>query len=192
VPLGKPAEALGKPEGERVSTTPPSGPTPKANLRIVFAVVWVVGQVVLVLTADRRVDGAFGFRMFPESSTLKIALFREVDGPPGQGRQRIHVDAGVWNARSADGISHRLTWYDRVPTPYWIFDQEMPASYGARTQLARLAGALDDVASHVPNDAETHRFILEVIVRRNGREPVQHQLVSRERTLPHAPAPGGS
>ncbi len=134
----------------------------------------------LVLTADRRSDGAFGFRMFSESSSLKLVLYREVEREGG-GLTRVHVDDGVWMARSEDGTVHRLTWYDRVPAPFWAFDREMHASYGAATQLSRLRGALDDVASHVPNDAETRRFVLEVTVRRNGREPVVHRLVSQER-----------
>ncbi len=157
---------------------PPKACGPAHSYRILFAAFWLAGQMALVLTASRRVDGAFGFRMFSESSTMKLVLSRELE----QGR--VHVDDGVWTAHAADGTVHRLTWYDRVPTPYWIFDREMHASYGAAAQLARLQGALDDVAAHVPNDAETKRFVLDVTVRRNGREPVVHRLLSRERSLP--------
>lgn len=117
--------------------------------------------------------------MFSESSSMKLVLYREVDGESGP--KRVHVDGGIWMAASSDGRIHRLTWYDRVPAPFWVFDQEMNASYGAATQLSRLQGALDDVASHVPNDAETRRFTLDVTMRRNGREPVVHRLVSRDR-----------
>jgi hypothetical protein len=157
---------------------PPPGTGSGFNYRILFAALWIASQVALVVTADRRIDGAFGFRMFAESSSIKLVLYRELDSG-----KRVHVDAGVWTARSVDGTVHRLTWYDRVPMPYWIFDQEMHASYGARTQLWRLQGALDDVAIHIPNDAETRRFVLDVTVRRNGREPVVHQLTSRERDV---------
>ena len=65
--------------------------------------------------------------------------------------------------------------------PYWIFDQEFNASYGAATQLGRLQAALDDVAAHVPDDAETTRFLLDVTIKRNGREPVVYVLTSKER-----------
>lgn len=117
--------------------------------------------------------------MFSESSTITVGLFREVDG------QRIHVDNGIWGAKTLDGRVHRFSWYDRV-WPYWIFDQETTASYGAATQLARLQAALDDVAAHVPDDAETTRFLLDVTVRRNGREPVVYHLTSKERIAsPH-------
>ena len=172
---------------------PPSSPgapasPPGPSYRILFAVLWVAVQAVLIVTAGRRPDGAFGFRMFNESSTVRIALFREVDGPDGN-VARIHVDGGVWSARGSDGVHHRLTWYDRVPTPYWIFDQEMHASYGAKAQLSRLQGALDDVARHLApsDDVETRRLVLDVTVRRNGREPVLHRLTSRERALSPVP-----
>lgn len=141
-------------------------------------------------------DGAFGFRMSNESSTIKLALYREVDDPssaPPSGHAgqstRVHVDGGVWSAEAADGSVHRHTWYDRVPMPYWVFDREMHTSYGASTQLDRLQSALDDVASHVPDDTETRRFILEVTVRKNGREPVVYRLMSRERVLPSSHRP---
>jgi hypothetical protein len=171
----------------------PSAPertAPPANYRIAAALFWIVLQATLIVTADRRVDGAFGFRMFSESSSIKLALFREVDGSDGK-RVRVHVQEGMWSARASDGKNHRLSWYDRVPMPHWIFDQEMHASYGASTQLSRLQGALDDLASHIApsDDLETRRFILDVTVRRNGREPVEHELVSRERTGVPVPEP---
>jgi hypothetical protein len=157
---------------------PPAGTGSTFNYRILFAALWIASQVALVVTADRRIDGAFGFRMFAESSSIKLVLYRELDSG-----KRVHVDGGVWTARSVDGTIHRLTWYDRVPMPYWIFDQDMHASYGAGTQLWRLQGALDDVATHIPNDAETRRFVLDVTVKKNGHEPVVHQLTSRERDV---------
>jgi hypothetical protein len=163
---------------------PPSPRSRSTSYRIAVAALWIGVQVTLILTADRRPDEAFGFRMFNESSTIRVALYREIDAPGG-GRDRVHVDGGVWSARGADGLTHRLTWYDRVPTPYWAFDQEMHASYGAGAELARLSSALEDVASHLAagDDRETRRLLLEVTIRRNGREPVVRALASRERTL---------
>lgn len=186
-PGGSPAgpEGEGPKEPRRASVFPSIAPPPGPNYRVVLAFVWVAVQVVLISTASRRSDGAFGFRMFNESSTLEIALFREVSAPDGT-RARVHVDGGVWTARGGDGSVHRLTWYDRVPSPYWIFDQPMHASYGAAAQLARLQGAADDVVSHLATseDVETRRVLLDVTIRRNGREPVVHRLASRERDLP--------
>jgi hypothetical protein len=155
--------------------------------RLVFAAAWLAGQIALIVTADRRPDGAFGFRMFSESSTIKLALYREMGREMGRetgretGDARVHVDDGVWSAVGPDGKTHRVTWYDRVPSPFWPFDRETHASYGAATQLVRLQRALDDVAAHIPEDAETRRLVLDVTIRRNGREATTVQLVSRER-----------
>lgn len=169
------------------------GTGPRHNYRLLFAAVWIITQLALVLTADRRVDGAFGFRMFPESSWIKVVLYREVTAELDGGAvlTRVHVDNGVWTARDARGKLQQLRWYDRVPSPFWHFDREMPASYGAKTQLERLQGALDDVATHTPEDAETERLVLEVTVHRNGREAVVHTLTSPIRTVnaPAAPVP---
>ncbi|MBX3230260.1 MAG: hypothetical protein KIT84_04000 [Labilithrix sp.] len=150
------------------------GRGPTHNWRVLFAIAWIGVQLTLIVTAGRRPDGAFGFRMFSESSVMTLVLYREVDG------KRVHVADGVWGAKSIDGRVHRFSWFDRVPRG-WVFDREMPASYGATAQLVRLQAALDDVAAHVPDDAETTRFLLDVTMRRNGREAVVHHLTSRER-----------
>jgi hypothetical protein len=154
-----------------------------------FALVWVPMQVALVITADRRPDAAFGFRMFSESSTLEIALYREAAQEDGQ-VTRVHVDDGVWSARSAGGGSRRYAWNDRVRRQELAtFDTEINAKYAVDAQLARLQAALDDLATHVPDDIETRRFLLDVTVRKNGREPYVVHLASGAR-LGHTP--GGS
>jgi len=147
--------------------------------------VWVATQIALVITADRRPDAAFGFRMFSESSTVKIALYREVtldDEAKREGKpSRVHVDDGVWTARDASGTSHRHAWTERVRRQALAtFDTEINAKYAVNGQLARLQAALDDVAAHVPDDVETKRFLLDVTVRKNGREPYVVHLASRE------------
>jgi hypothetical protein len=45
------------------------------------------------------------------------------------------------------------------------------AAYGADAQLARLQRALDDVALHEPEDAESERFVARVRVWHNGHGP---------------------
>lgn len=146
-------------------------------------------QVALVITADRRPDAAFGFRMFSESSTLKFSLYREVEGSDGRDT-RVHVDDGLWTARDASGTSHRHAWTDRVRRQELAtFDAEISAKYAVDAQLTRLQAALDDVATHVPDDVETKRFLLDVTVRKNGREPYVVHLASAERPRR---APGGS
>lgn len=144
---------------------------------MVFAAAWVGLQLVLVLTASRRPDGAFGFRMFPESSTIRVSLFREL----GEGG-RVPASGGAWTARDAAGAPHAFAWRDRVKRPELAtFDVEMHAAYGASAQLARWQAALDDVAAHLDMDAETRRLSLDVTVRRNGREPRLVRLESPER-----------
>lgn len=135
----------------------------------------------LVVTADRRLDGAFGFRMFAESSTVKVALYREVLDEAGQ-RKRVHVDGGAWGARDAGGLLRRFAWTDRVRRrDLASFDTEMSATYSIAGHVARLQAALDDVATHMADDADTRRFLLDVTVRRNGREPWVLHLASVER-----------
>ncbi len=142
---------------------------------------WVTTQIALVISADRRPDAAFGFRMFSESSTLKIAFYREVTDADGK-LARVHVDDGVWSARDASGASHRHAWNERVRRQELAtFDTEINAKYAVDAQLARLQAALDDVAAHVPDDAETKRFLLDVTVRKNGREPYVVHLASHPR-----------
>jgi hypothetical protein len=172
------------------ASQPPHAPSPwRGAWRVVFAFVWVATQITLVITADRRPDAAFGFRMFSESSTLKIALHREVVDGDGH-VMRVHVDDGVWSARDANGSSHRYAWNERVRRQELAtFDAEINAKYAVDAQLARLRAALDDVATHVPDDVETRRFLLDVTVRKNGREPYVVHLASAERARR---TPGGS
>jgi hypothetical protein len=61
-------------------------------------------------------------------------------------------------------------------------DARVFASYGVDAQLARLQRALDDVADHVPEDAETRQLRAEVTVRRNGGEPTTVSLRSHARS----------
>jgi hypothetical protein len=138
-------------------------------------------QAGLVITADRRPDAAFGFRMFPESSTIKVVLYREVVGADGQ-RARLHVEDGAWSARDAGGLKRNFAWTDRVRRrELALFDTEMSTKYSTAAQLSRLQAALDDVATHSADDAETRRLLLDVTVRYNGREPYVVHLTSAER-----------
>jgi len=135
-----------------------------------------------VITADRRPEAAFGFRMFSESSTMKMVLYREIIAADGQ-RTRVHVEDGVWGARDAGGLKRRFAWSDRVRRrELAIFDAEVSTHYGVQAQVTRLQAALDDVATHSPDDADTRRLLLELTVRRNGREPYVLHLASAERS----------
>jgi len=82
--------------------------------KVAFAAVWLTGQVALIATAGSRPDGAFGFRMFPESSTLSYRLFRDVDAPSGHGTITVEVPDGEWTAKDPSGTPRRVTWRARV------------------------------------------------------------------------------
>lgn len=151
-------------------------------LRAVVAAVWIAGQVALIATGPRRSDGAFAFRMFPESSTIEIHLSREVIAQSGQGTVRVPVENGRWLARDTDGVLHRFRWDERVTDGnLFPYGEPVHASYGAAAQLERLALALDDVASHIPEDAETARLVADVTIRKNGGPPQHVELASRWR-----------
>lgn len=146
--------------------------------RVAFAACWLAGQAALVLTASARPDAVFGFRMFPEASTLEIHLSREIAG------RLVPVPGGEWSARDVSGQLRHFSWHDRVRDPVLSsLDARAFAAYGADAQLARLARALDDVADHLPEDAETIRLRADVVVRKNGREPVTTTLESHRRVL---------
>jgi hypothetical protein len=171
--------------------------------RVVFAAVYVVAQGALVLTAARRPDHAFGFQMFSEASTMEVHLSRKVVVPAdarsdaSQGAHRaedgtvlVPVTGGTWKARDANGDLHRFAWRDRVKDPVLAnLDVQVFASYGAPAQLFRLQAALDDVARHTPEDAETLALVADVDVRRNGHEPIRTHLVSAPRPI-SAPSHG--
>jgi hypothetical protein len=140
--------------------------------RIAFGAAYLAVQVALILTAGRRPEAAFGFRMFPESSTLQVHLARRVEASTGQGTALVGVEDGTWTAKDAAGVKHIFRWGDRVKEQELnAFDFMHHASYGLRTQLTRFAAALDYVASHVSEDAETRALVLEITYQKNGREP---------------------
>jgi hypothetical protein len=173
----------------RPSQAPPARPSraphaPFAPLVIAFAVAWIGLQATLVLTASKRADAIFGFRMFAESSTIRAHLTRVVDAPSGDGTTDVPVRNGEWVARDRDGTPHRIRWHDRVIEGNLAsFDREMHASYSAAAQVERWEGALGDVATHLDSegDAETRRLRLDLVVRRNGGEPVTYTFTSPPR-----------
>ncbi|MDP9000469.1 MAG: hypothetical protein M3O46_10205 [Myxococcota bacterium] len=150
--------------------------------RVAFATSWIAGQATLVLTAALRPDYSFGFRMFPETSTLEIHLVREV------GAERLPAAGGAWRARDRRGQLNRFSWHDRVRDPtIGAVDTRVFASYGVAAQLARLQRALDDVADHIPDDVETSRLGADVWVSKNGGDPYIVTLLSHRRLVRTVP-----
>jgi hypothetical protein len=147
--------------------------------RVAFAACWIAGQATLVLTAPLRPDHLFGFSMFPEASTIEIHLARLVRGSP------MPAPRGEWSAQDRSGQLRHFRWVDRVRDgTLGAVDTRVFASYGIDTQLARLQHALDDVADHVPEDAETKQFVAQVVIRKNGREPSAVTVSSHARPVP--------
>lgn len=164
---------------------PPLALSPSTTLaaRAAFAVAWIAGQAALILSASRRPDALFGFRMFAESSTIEAHLTRDIEAPSGHGTVEVAVKGGEWIARDTLGAPHAFRWRDRVIEPALAsFDTTFHASYSAAAQVARWEGALDDVASHLTEDAETKRLRLDLTVRRNGHETLTYHF--------ERPAPG--
>lgn len=147
--------------------------------RVAFAALWIAGQAALVLTAPWRPDHIFGFRMFPEASTMEIHLMREAGGA------RVSAPRGEWRARDRFGQPHAWSWADRVRDGVLgQLDTRVFASYGVDTQLARLQRALDDVADHIPDDVETTRLAASVDFWKNGAERSTVTLFSHARPVP--------
>ncbi len=144
---------------------------------IAFTVAYLGLQIGLVATAGSRADGAFGFRMFSESTELEAHLVREV------GAGEVHVRGGEWIARDRAGAPRRIKWGDRVRRrELATFDAAIHASYGARAQIARWQAAVDDVAAHTPDDAETRRLSVDLVIRRNGRAAEKVRVSSAPRS----------
>ncbi len=145
---------------------------------MLFAAGWIVVQAALVATAGSRPEAAFGFRMFPEASTINVHLMRRVASANGL----VDVTNGAWVAVAPDGTRRTTRWRDRVKVgALATFDRDLFASYGVEAQLARIRAALDDVALHSPDDAETKQLVARVTVKKNGHAPtvVEIESVSR-------------
>ncbi len=144
--------------------------------RVAFAACWIAGQAALVLTAAERPDHIFGFRMFPEASTLEIEVSRVTSGGLAA------APSGEWSARDAYGQLRHFSWHDRVRDPILgTLGARVFASYGADAQLARLQAALDDVVEHIDGDDETRGLRADVQIWKNGRDPYTTTLRSRAR-----------
>jgi hypothetical protein len=147
--------------------------------RVVFAAGWIAVQAALVVTAGSRPEAAFGFRMFPEASTINVHLLRRVASASGNGTMLVDVSNGTWVAKASDGERRTTHWRDRVKVGALAsFDRDLFASYGVDAQLARIQAALDDVAQHSPDDAETKRLLARVTVKKNGHTPTVVELQS--------------
>jgi hypothetical protein len=146
--------------------------------RVVFGACWIAAQSALVVSAGGRSDHIFGFRMFPEASTLEIHLSRVTSAAT------FPAPRGEWSARSKSGQLRHFSWRDRIRDPVLgSIDARVFASYGVDAEIARLQRALDDVTEHLEGDDETIRLRADMLVRKNGREPSPVTLFSRSRRV---------
>ncbi len=133
-----------------------------------------------MLTADLRPDRVFGFRMFNESSKVKFELSRRVRR--GRRERLVPLRDGAWRARTAAGERREFQWQTSVRYPALSAPSRfVHATYGLDAQLFRLQAALDYVASHTPEDAETLAFVADVDTIKNGRPGPRVRLTSRRR-----------
>jgi hypothetical protein len=131
--------------------------------RAVFAVVFLVAQGVLIATAGGRSDRSYGFRMFPETSSIVVHVARRLD----DGREAPIVN-GRWDARDCAGATKTFVWgrMVRPPGPARL-DGPSGAPYGVESGVARTKDALAWVAAH-SGDCETRAFVAHVELKKNG------------------------
>jgi hypothetical protein len=66
----------------------------------------------------------------------------------------------AWEARDRAGVVRQFRWSDRVRDATLRYSgAARHAAYGLDAQLFRLQAALDDVAAHIPEDAETRALV---------------------------------
>jgi hypothetical protein len=133
--------------------------------RAIFCAVFFGSEVVLVATAGMRTDRSYGFRMFPEASTITLHVSRRLaDGTV------VPVTGGVWTPRGCAGGAHPYVWgrMVRFPAPARL-DVPAGAPYGVDNEVQRARDALAWVAAHAPEDCETRAFVAHVEAVRNGR-----------------------
>jgi hypothetical protein len=135
--------------------------------RVVFASVYVLVMIAVVVSAQFRPDHVFGFQMFNESSTVNIHLFRRLRGqsvlePLRNGGFEDH----------SHGAVRTLSWLERVHDPVLSqLDTPTHAKYGLEGQLFRLQLALDDFVARLPSDSDTLGLVAVVETLKNGRDP---------------------
>jgi hypothetical protein len=135
--------------------------------RTIACAIFFGGEAILVATAGMRSDRSYGFRMFPESSTITVHLARRVvDG------SLVPVEKGRWQARDCSGASHAVIWGKMIRSPApWRLDAPVGAPYGVDSEIHRTRDALRWILDHTPGDCETRGLVATIDARRNGRPP---------------------
>ena len=142
--------------------------------RSLLCVLFFGSEAVLVATAGMRSDRSYGFRMFPEASSIVVHVSRRLDG----GRL-VPIEGGRWQARDCSGGMQAFRWGEmvRYPAPAQL-DAPVGAPYGVESEVHRTREALRWVAEHTADDCETRALVAHVEVRKNGRllDPVDVEI----------------
>jgi hypothetical protein len=149
--------------------------------RVAFALCFFGVELALIVSAPWRVDGVFGFEMFNASSDIEIQLSRKLRDR--RGRLVEHpLPGGEWSATDAQGREHGFSWRELVRgTRLTRIGVKTHAKDGVNAQLYHLQRALDHVAAHIPDDAQTVALVAHVRAVHNGHTPVNVVLESRPR-----------
>jgi hypothetical protein len=140
--------------------------------RTVACAIFFGGEALLIATAGLRSDRSYGFRMFPESSSIVVHLSRRLaDGSV------VPIERGRWDAKNCSGEHHAFVWARmvRAPAPNRL-DAPVSAPYGVESEIHRTRDALQWVLDHTSDDCETRAFVAKIEARRNGRAPVEVDL----------------
>lgn len=140
--------------------------------RTIACAVFFASEAVLIGTAGMRSDRSYGFRMFPEASSITVHVSRRlVDGT------LVPIEKGRWRALDCRGEAHDVVWSKMVRPPApWRLDGAVSAPYGIESEIHRTRDALRWVADHTPQDCETRALVAKVDARRNGRPPEEVDL----------------
>jgi hypothetical protein len=140
--------------------------------RTIACAVFFGGEAILVATAGMRSDRSYGFRMFPEASSITVHVSRRLaDG------SLVPIERGRWHALDCSGEGHDIVWSKMVRSPApWRLDAPVAAPYGVDSEIHRTGDALRWVVDHTPQDCETRALVAKVDTRRNGRPPEEVDL----------------
>ena len=142
--------------------------------RAIFCALFFGSEVLLVATAGLRTDRSYGFRMFPEASTITVHVSRRLaDGSV------VPITGGTWTPQSCGRPPPKFVWGKmvRFPAPGRL-DAPVGAPYGVENEVQRARDGLAWVAAHTPEDCETRAFVAHVEAVRNGRpaEPIDFEV----------------
>jgi hypothetical protein len=154
--------------------------------RAIACLVFFGSEAVLIATADLRSDRSYGFRMFPESSSITVHVSRRLSDD-----SVVPVEQARWKARDCSGAPHTIIWGKMVRSPApWRLDAPVGAPYGIDSEVHRTRDALRWVLDHTPDDCETRGFVATIDARRNGQPATQVTVeAARDPGMQLVPAP---